>query len=59
MFFGDGAVNEGSFHEALNLASLWSLPVLFLCENNQYGMSMATDKAVAGDSIASEEILME
>ncbi len=52
-FFGDGAVNEGSFHEALNLASLWSLPVLFLCENNQYGMSMATDKAVAGDSIAS------
>lgn len=52
-FFGDGAVNEGSFHEALNLASLWNLPVLFLCENNQYGMSMATDKAVAGDSIAS------
>ena len=52
-FFGDGAVNEGSFHEALNLASLWNLPVLFLCENNQYGMSMATDKAVAGDSIVS------
>jgi len=52
-FFGDGAVNEGSFHEALNLASLWNLPVLFLCENNQYGMSMATDKAVAGDSITS------
>tara|TARA_B100000459_G_C8557863_1_gene192573 strand:- start:46 stop:1005 length:960 start_codon:yes stop_codon:yes gene_type:complete len=52
-FFGDGAVNEGSFHEALNLASLWNLPVLFLCENNQYGMSMATDKAVAGKSIAS------
>lgn len=52
-FFGDGAVNEGSFHEALNLASLWNLPVLFLCENNQYGMSMATHKAVAGDSIAS------
>ena len=52
-FFGDGAVNEGSFHEALNLASLWDLPVLFLCENNQYGMSMASDKAVAGESIAS------
>lgn len=52
-FFGDGAVNEGSFHEALNLASLWSLPVLFLCENNQYGMSMASSKAVAGESIAS------
>ena len=52
-FFGDGTVNEGSFHEALNLASLWDLPVLFLCENNQYGMSMASDKAVAGESIAS------
>ena len=51
-FFGDGAVNEGSFHEALNLASLWNLPVLFLCENNQYGMSMASSKAVAGESIA-------
>ncbi len=35
-FFGDGAANEGSFHEALNLASLWSLPVLFVCENNLY-----------------------
>ena len=52
-FFGDGAVNEGSFHEALNLASLWNLPVLFLWENNQYGMSMASEKAVAGESIAS------
>lgn len=36
--FGDGAVNEGEFHEALNLASVWKLPVLFLCENNFYGM---------------------
>ena len=50
-FFGDGAVNEGSFHEALNLASLWELPVLFLCENNQYGMSMASKNAIAGGSI--------
>jgi acetoin:2,6-dichlorophenolindophenol oxidoreductase subunit alpha len=38
-FFGDGASNEGSFHEALNLASIWNLPVVFICENNQYGMS--------------------
>jgi acetoin:2,6-dichlorophenolindophenol oxidoreductase subunit alpha len=38
-FFGDGAANEGSFHEALNLASIWNLPVVFFCENNQYGMS--------------------
>ncbi len=36
--FGDGAVNEGEFHEALNLAAVWKLPVLFLCENNFYGM---------------------
>lgn len=38
-FFGDGATNEGSFHEALNLAAIWQLPVVFVCENNQYGMS--------------------
>ncbi len=37
-FFGDGAVNEGEFHEALNLAAVWKLPVLFMCENNFYGM---------------------
>ena len=36
--FGDGAVNEGEFHEALNLAAIWKLPVIFLCENNFYGM---------------------
>src|SRR5699024_2857819 len=38
-FFGDGVVNEGSFHEALNLAAIWQLPVVFVCENNQYSMS--------------------
>lgn len=38
-FFGDGASNEGSFHEAVNLAAVWDLPVVFICENNQYGMS--------------------
>ncbi|MFN8556388.1 MAG: pyruvate dehydrogenase (acetyl-transferring) E1 component subunit alpha [Dehalococcoidia bacterium] len=40
-FFGDGAVNEGEFHEALNLASLWKTPVVFICENNLYGMGTA------------------
>jgi pyruvate dehydrogenase E1 component alpha subunit len=37
-FFGDGAIHQGSFHEALNMASIWKLPVLYICENNQYGM---------------------
>ncbi|MEO0564053.1 MAG: thiamine pyrophosphate-dependent enzyme, partial [Chloroflexota bacterium] len=36
-FFGDGATNIGAFHESMNMASIWKLPVLFLCENNQYG----------------------
>ena len=40
-FFGDGAVAEGEFHESLNLAALWGLPVLFVCENNLYGMGTA------------------
>ncbi len=44
-FFGDGAANEGAFHEAVNLAAVWNLPVVFLCENNHYGMSMSTDRA--------------
>jgi pyruvate dehydrogenase E1 component alpha subunit/2-oxoisovalerate dehydrogenase E1 component len=42
-FFGDGAVVEGEFHESMNLAKLWSLPVLFLCENNRYAMGTALD----------------
>jgi pyruvate dehydrogenase E1 component alpha subunit len=37
-FFGDGAIHQGSFHESLNMAKIWSLPVLYICENNQYGM---------------------
>ena len=46
-FFGDGAINEGAFHEALNVASLWSLPILFVCENNKYGMGTAVVRASA------------
>jgi pyruvate dehydrogenase E1 component alpha subunit len=40
-FFGDGSTNQGTFHESLNLASIWKLPVVFVCENNNYGISMS------------------
>ena len=44
-FFGDGAVNEGAFHEALNVSSLWGLPVVYIIENNRYGMGTSLDRA--------------
>jgi pyruvate dehydrogenase E1 component alpha subunit len=44
-FFGDGAVNEGAFHESLNVSSLWGLPVVFIIENNRYGMGTALSRA--------------
>src|SRR4029078_10143837 len=46
-FIGDGSVNEGEFHEALNLAAIWKLPVLFVCENNLYGMGTAVGRVSA------------
>jgi pyruvate dehydrogenase E1 component alpha subunit len=46
-FFGDAAVNIGAFHEALNMASVWKLPVIFLCENNRYGMGTAFERVAA------------
>jgi len=51
-FFGDGANNEGVFHESLNMASIWKLPVVFVCENNGYGMSTSTEKSTAIAAIA-------
>jgi len=51
-FFGDGAANTGAFHEAVNLASVWTLPIVFICENNQYGMSYSVRKAVRARTIS-------
>jgi pyruvate dehydrogenase E1 component alpha subunit len=50
-FFGDGATNIGYFHEALNLSKIWQLPVLWVCENNQYGMGTKVEKASAVSEI--------
>jgi TPP-dependent pyruvate/acetoin dehydrogenase alpha subunit len=52
-FFGDGAANTGIVHEAMNLAAAWQLPAVFVCENNQYALSMPYAKAVAAPDIAS------
>jgi pyruvate dehydrogenase E1 component alpha subunit len=56
-WFGDGAIHQGSFHESLNMAKIWDLPVIYICENNQYGMgtdfrrvSSVTDLDVMGSS---------
>lgn len=51
-FFGDGASNEGTFHEALNMASLWKLPVIFVCENNLYGVSTRQDRHQTIEDVA-------
>ena len=51
-FFGDGAVNEGIFHEALNMASLWNLPAIYIIENNQYALSMTVAESSALPDLA-------
>jgi pyruvate dehydrogenase E1 component alpha subunit len=51
-FFGDGASNQGTFHESLNMASIWKLPVVYFCENNLYGMSMHANRSMAVRDIA-------
>jgi 2-oxoisovalerate dehydrogenase E1 component len=55
-FFGDGAVNNGAFHEGLNLASIWRLPVVFVCENNQYATEIAFADAAGNPSVAARGI---
>jgi TPP-dependent pyruvate/acetoin dehydrogenase alpha subunit len=52
-FFGEGAVNSGSFHEAVNLGSVWNLPVVYVCENNLYATEMAFKRATKNTSVAS------
>ena len=52
VFFGDGAVNEGIFHECLNVGSLWKLPMVYLCENNQYGLSTSIKDSTAIDRVS-------
>ena len=55
-FFGDGATNLGEFHESLNMASIWELPIVFICDNNQYGMSMAARRAMKIDRISTRAV---
>lgn len=51
-FFGDGATNQGTFHESLNMASIWEVPVIYICENNLYAMSTSTQESMSIKDIA-------
>ncbi|MDT5060316.1 MAG: pyruvate dehydrogenase component alpha subunit [Acidobacteriota bacterium] len=51
-FFGEAAVNQGAFHESLNLAQLWKLPCIYICENNQYGMGTSLDRAMSSQDVS-------
>ncbi len=55
-FFGDGATNEGIFHEAMNMSSAWSLPVIFVCENNQFGVSTRISRVVRESDLSKRAI---
>src|SRR5258708_35278114 len=51
-FFGVAAVNQGAFHESLNMAQLWKLPCVYICENNQYGMGTSLERAMSLQDIS-------
>jgi pyruvate dehydrogenase E1 component alpha subunit len=55
-FFGDGATNNGAFHESLNLAAIWKLPIVFVCENNQYGEYTANKYATSAEKISDRAV---